>query len=257
MKAFMLAAMMMAPMAQASGAFPVDLIFIGEVHDNPAHHARQAEIVAAVQPAAVVWEMLTPEQAALVTPDLRGAALGEALDWAESGWPDFAMYAPIFDAAGNARHLGAAVPRAQARAVIEQPLAEVFGTDTARFGLDQPLPEAQQTAREALQMAAHCDALPVEMLPMMVDIQRLRDAALARAALDALARTGGPVAVITGNGHARKDWGVPAVLALAAPDVSVYVIGQAEAEVSAMHGLFDAELLADPVDRGDPCDAFR
>jgi hypothetical protein len=59
--------------------------------------------------------------------------------------------------------------------------------------------------------------LAPEILPGFVEAQRLRDAALAEAALAALEAHGAPVAIITGNGHARRDWGVPAVLAVAAP----------------------------------------
>lgn len=235
-----------------------DILFLGEVHDNPAHHAVQAEEVAALQPAAVVWEMMTEEMAERVAPELLDdpAALGAALGWDESGWPEFSVYHPIFQAAGDARHYGAALPREEARALMGKGMAEVFGDEAARFGLDRDLPEPQQAAREALQMAAHCDALPQEMLPVMVSIQRLRDARIARAALLALDETGGPVAVITGNGHARKDWGAPALVAAAAPEVRVTSIGQAETGRGAPEGGFDDLRSAPPVDRGDPCAAF-
>ena len=39
--------------------------------------------------------------------------------------------------------------------------------------------DSEQAAREAEQMAAHCDALPEDILPGFVEAQRLRDAALA------------------------------------------------------------------------------
>ena len=155
-------------------------------------------------------------------------ALGEALDWSESGWPDFTMYHPIFTAAPEAAIYGALVPRDAARAVFDTGPAEAFGPEAARYGLDRDLDPAEQTTREAMQMAAHCDALPEEMLPGMVAVQRLRDAVLARAVIRAMDETGGPVAVITGNGHARRDWGVPAVLAEVAPDLDVWVLGQTE-----------------------------
>ncbi|CUH78675.1 ChaN family lipoprotein [Tropicibacter naphthalenivorans] len=248
-------ALFLAPAAHADGGFGADVLFLGEVHDNPAHHLKQAEIITQVVPKAVVWEMLTPDQAARVTPDAQD--LGDLLQWEESGWPDFAIYAPVFDAANEATHYGAAIPRDQARAVMQTPIAEVFGADAAQFGLDQALSEDQQTAREAMQMAAHCDALPAEMLPMMVDIQRLRDAELARQALKAHTDTGGPVVVITGNGHARMDWGAPAALTLAAPDLHIYALGQGEAGRGAPDGVFNALKEAAPVDRGDPCEAFK
>ncbi|MDM8164712.1 ChaN family lipoprotein [Roseovarius sp.] len=235
-----------------------DISVLGEVHDNPAHHAAQAERVAAIAPAALVFEMLTPEQAARVTPDLRDdpEALARALDWDNSGWPDFAMYYPIFAAAPAARVYGAGVGRDEARAAMEGGFDGPMGGEAARFGLDQPLPEHQQEAREALQMEAHCNAIPEEMLPGMVRIQRLRDAMLARTALLAHEESGGPVVVITGNGHARRDWGMPALLALAAPELDLHVVGQTENEMPLVGG-FDEVLSAPPAQRDDPCAAFR
>ena len=34
-----------------------DIVLLGEIHDNPEHHANQAAIVRALQPAALVFEM--------------------------------------------------------------------------------------------------------------------------------------------------------------------------------------------------------
>lgn len=245
--------------ATAGEVTDAQVLFLGEVHDNPAHHERQAQIVAETMPRAIVWEMLTTEAAASVTPELIAdmGALEAALGWTDSGWPSFEMYYPIFAASPEAVHYGAALPREEARAVMGQSVAGVFGDEAGKFGLDQALPEDQQEAREALQMAAHCDAMPVEMLPIMVDIQRLRDAVLASAALEALEETGGPVAVITGNGHARLDWGAPANLTLAAPEVVIFALGQGEDGRGDPEGGFDVIVSAPPVDRGDPCEAFR
>lgn len=234
-----------------------DILVLGEVHDNPAHHLVQAEKIAALAPRAVVFEMLTQDQAKGGTLDVSDAATLEAvLGWQDSGWPDFAMYYPIFSAAPGARVYGAGLPRADARRAMEEGVAALFGPEAAAYGLDRPLPETEQAAREALQFAAHCEALPEEMLPAMVDIQRLRDARLAQTALEALRDTGGPVAVITGNGHARRDWGVPAYLARIAPEAAVTVIGQTE-EGAPLDGGFDLVLSSPSVARPDPCEAFR
>ncbi|MGR3313782.1 ChaN family lipoprotein [Roseovarius indicus] len=235
-----------------------DVSVLGEVHDNPAHHAAQAERVQNIAPRALVFEMLTPEQANSITPELRGDAdaLAKALDWENSGWPDFAMYYPIFAAAPDARIYGAGVGRDEARAAMDGGFDGPMDGNAARFGLDEPLPQHQQDAREALQMEAHCNAIPEEMLPGMVRIQRLRDAMLARMALEAHEETGGPVVVITGNGHARRDWGMPALLALAAPELEVHVVGQTENEMPLVGG-FDEVLSAPPAQRDDPCEAFR
>jgi uncharacterized iron-regulated protein len=235
-----------------------DVAILGEIHDNPAHHAEQAEQVDRLRPAALVFEMLTPAQAERVTPELRQyrEALESALDWDKGGWPDFAMYYPIFTAAPEAAIYGAAVPRDEARAVFENGPSAVFGKGAARYGLDRDLPADQQEARESLQMQAHCDALSEDMLPGMVAVQRLRDAVLARAVVKAMDDTGGPVAVVTGNGHARRDWGVPAVLGRVAPDLDIWVMGQTE-EDRPLEGDFDTVKYAPAPDRRDPCATFR
>lgn len=235
-----------------------DVLVLGEVHDNPAHHRLQADRVAAFAPAALVFEMLTRAQAARITPALRDdpAALAKALDWTDGGWPDFAMYYPIFAAAPDARIYGAQVPPAEARAAMEKGVATIFGPRAPDYGLTRPLPPAEQALREALQARAHCGALPDDVLPAMVQVQRLRDAALARAVVRARRETGGPVVVITGNGHARPDWGVPAVLARLAPELRVHSVGQGEGG-RPPQGRFDEVVISAYVpDRPDPCAAF-
>jgi uncharacterized iron-regulated protein len=233
------------------------IVVLGEVHDNPAHHLVQAGFVEGLSPSALVFEMLTPEQAARIGEDTPrdAASLETALDWDASGWPAFSMYYPIFAAAPDAALFGAGVTRDAARAALDDGLAVAFGEDANIFGLAAPLPASQQTEREALQAAAHCDALPAALLPGMVDIQRLRDATLARTALAALDQTGGPVVVITGNGHARADWGVPALIATARPEVTVKAVLQGEGDARPDGG-GDIVLPGPVVERGDPCAAF-
>ena len=234
-----------------------DIFVLGEAHDNPAHHAIQAQRIADIVPKALVFEMLTPDQAARAAPDMihDADAFAAALGWDGSGWPEFSYYYPIFTAAPDAAIYGAGISRDAAHGVMDAGLPGTFGAAAADYGLDRPLPDTQQIAREALQARAHCGALPPEMLPAMVEIQRLRDASLARAARTAFQQTGGPVAVITGNGHARTDWGMPALLALAAPDLGVHSLGQGEDGIPP-DGTFDEVTDAPAPDRGDPCAVF-
>ncbi|SFS95877.1 Uncharacterized iron-regulated protein [Sulfitobacter marinus] len=234
------------------------IIVLGETHDNPAHHEIQADLVATIAPKAIVYEMITEAQASQVRGDIvqEERALEKVLGWDESGWPDFSMYYPIFVAGVGAKTYGAAVPRTEARKVMGDGLAAAFGADAEVFGLDAPLDPDQQRQREAMQMKAHCDALPVELLPAMVDVQRLRDARLAQVAIKALDDTGGPVVVITGNGHARADWGMPAAIALVRPDAVTVIVGQGEGG-TVPEGRFDAVLQSPPAERDHPCLAFK
>ncbi|MCW9043245.1 MAG: ChaN family lipoprotein [Pseudopelagicola sp.] len=233
-----------------------DVVFLGELHDNPWHHENQAAAVRALAPKAVVFEMLTAEAAAQVTPALIAdkPALDAALGWAESGWPSFDMYYPIFAAAQGAAIYGALVPREAARdAIMGGDVVAAFGEGADIYGLAAPLGEAEQAEREAGQMAAHCDALPESLLPGMVLAQRLRDATMAREIVRAHDETGGPVVVITGNGHARTDWGAPRLL----PDhLSVRSIGQLERtpDETPPH---DAWIVTPQAEREDPCAGFK
>ena len=233
-----------------------DVVILGEVHDNAAHHANQALAVAVIAPKALVFEMLTPEQAALMPADRSDAAkLEAALGWNATGWPDFSMYFPIFAAAPMARIYGGDLPKGATKSAVKLGAAAGFGEDAARYGLTQPLDPADQSARQLEQAAAHCYQLPADVLPGMVQVQRLRDAALARAVVQAMADTGGPVAVITGVGHARTDTGLPIPLHLAAPDLRVLSIGQFEGAAGADEP-HDFWLISPPQPREDPCLAF-
>jgi uncharacterized iron-regulated protein len=238
-----------------------DIVILGEIHDNPEHHRVQAAIVGALQPAALVFEMFPQDDEDLVN-SLReeGAdrdALAEALRWSERGWPSFDFYADILDAAPEARVFGAEQPLAEVKRSMAEGAAAAFGPDAATYGLDQPLPPEEQAAREAMQAAAHCDALPPEMLPGMVEAQRFRDAGLADAALWARTMTGeGQVVVIAGSGHADKLRGVPAVIAVADPELVVRSLGQFEAGPEDA-GAFDQVLVATAPERADPCAQFR
>lgn len=243
-----------------SVARDADIVVLGEIHDNPEHHRIQAEIVAALQPGAIAFEMI-PQDLEAELNDLRAegadrAALAEALDWEASGWPDFDLYADILDAAPQAQVFGAGQPAEDVRRAVTEGAAEVFGPDAAIYGLDAPLPDDEQARREAMQAEAHCDMLPAEMLPGMVEAQRFRDAGLADATLWARIISGGEqVVVITGSGHADKRTGMPGMVALAEPEARLVSLGQFETPPEDP-GAYDAVLLAPPPERGDPCAAL-
>lgn len=249
------------PCAAFAGPFAdvgADVYVLGEVHDNPVHHEVQAAAIDDIRPRAVVFEMLTEAQVARLRDDRLEdpEALGELLEWEASGWPDFDMYYPIFAAARGAEVYGAAVPRDETRTAMKIGIDRAFGDAADAFGLTTDLDTDELAERLNLQLAAHCGKLPVELLPGMVDLQRLRDAVLARAALLALDEAGGPVVVITGNGHARRDWGVPTYIERIAPDLVVFALGQGE-DGGVPEGGFDQVLDAPMVEREDPCAAFE
>jgi hypothetical protein len=146
-----------------------EIVILGEVHDNPAHHVLQDAVIAAVAPTAIVFEMITAEEAALVTPDLAAEAdaLSDALDWATSGWPDFAMYAPLFAHAVRAAIYGAEVPRDAAQEAFATGAAAVFRGRCGAVRPDRSAgsrgagPSGGGTAGGPLQRAAQRRSFPV------------------------------------------------------------------------------------------------
>jgi uncharacterized iron-regulated protein len=257
--------------ARVAGA---DLVVIGELHDDPAHQAMQAALIAATRAPAAAFEMV-PATATAALADLRaGGDPGAATDAARAAadWDDYAPWRlPIAALAADAPAIGAGQDRAALIGAMKDGAAGAFDGDAARYGLDAALPAAVQASMEAEQMLSHCNAMPVAMAPAMVEAQRLRDAAFA----DALVRAGdarvrpGPAILVTGNGHARRDRGSPVYLMAAGR--TALVIGQ----VSRSHGAewrdltaqwqgadgapaFDVVILSDrPAGRADdPCAAF-
>jgi uncharacterized iron-regulated protein len=240
-----------------AAARAADIVILGEIHDNPTHHATQAAVVAALRPAALVFEMIPQaresEVNALREEGAGRQAIADALDWSETGWPDFAHYAAILEAAPAARVFGAGQSREDVRRAVAEGAATAFGPDAATYGLDRPLADGDRAAREADMQDAHCGELPPEMLAGMVEAQRFRDAGLADAALWARTMTGdGQVVVIAGSGHADRARGVPAALAVADPELTVLSVGQFEGEPGAP-GDYDLVLLAPAPERDDPC----
>ena len=265
------------PAALVEALADVDIALLGEVHDNADHHAAQAWLTESLSPAGLAFEMIPAEAegrlARLRAAGAARAVIGAALEWEARGWPDFAMYAPILEAAPAAQVTGGEVPREAlglAMGHLDMSAATTLGAAAGRYGLDAPLPEAETEAIAAEMRAAHCDAIPMEAARGMVGAQRLRDAALADAALRARAYgANGYTIVIAGNGHARRDRGAPAYIAAARADVTVAALGLLETQAAATDwrdyagpggdaaALYDYIWFTAPAPREDPCVAFR
>ncbi len=235
-----------------------DVVILGERHNTPEHQAYQAQALRDLRPATVVFEMLTPFEARRIPALIATGELRSELAAGRFHWGDLIDYADVLEAAMPARIVGAALPRDQLRDVVTQKTtaADAFGPKAGAYGLTDPLPASEQAAREDAQFEGHCQMMPREMMGGMVSAQRLRDAHFARLVIDAHAAHGGPVVLITGWGHARRDRGAPPVIARVAPGLDVFVISLTEDAANAP--LFDHHVVTQPeTGRPDPCDAFR
>ncbi|MGY8526445.1 ChaN family lipoprotein [Paracidovorax citrulli] len=138
------------------------------------------------------------------------------------GW-DWSLYRPVVALALQYELplVAANLSRTDARRVVREGVPAVFAAqERALLGLDTPLAAELAQAQQAGIAAAHGTQMPASLLPGMAMAQAARDAVMAQA-MTASARTAQatasvqhgepprPVVLIAGNGHVRKDIGVP------------------------------------------------
>lgn len=248
-----------------------DFVLLGERHDNPDHHRLQAWVVESSGARAVALEMIDSDQAArlsqyLTTSPGSAEQLGNALEWANSGWPHWSQYQPIAEAAmlRGLPVLAANLPPALARAIARDGLEALPAPLAAQLRLDPVADKAVLAGHAAEMQEAHCGKLPERSLAPFAVAQYARDAYMAWVMVDQWRRSERKVGavLIAGAGHARKDRGVPLHLARLAPDSRVVSLAFVEAGDSAMP---DAEVARLPydvvwftarVDDEDPCNAM-
>lgn len=258
------------PAAFLAEAVAARWVLLGEKHDNAAHHRLQARIVAGLGAAgrrpAVVWEMAEPEHAAALRDARAGDVedLGAALQWEARGWPSWAEYQPIAEAALRydlpmrpgkpARDRVRSVSRGEP---LPQDLAE-------RLGWRQAYPEHLEAPLLAELRASHCDRLPEAALPRMLQVQRLWDAWMADSLLAAEAAGADGAVLIAGSGHVREDRAVPwhlrrrgagEALTLALVEVAAGRVRPAD-YAAFDPARFDFVWFTPRVDEKDPCAAF-
>jgi uncharacterized iron-regulated protein len=250
-------------------AADAEFVLIGERRDNPEHQRLQAALVAVLEaigdrPRAVAFEMIPAERQLEIVEHLQGqtdaAGLGAAVGWDSTGWPDWRRYQPIAQAAldNDAQIVAADLDAAEKEAAFTQG-AQAFRTPfVRRTGLAEPWPMPLMVSMQDELRAAQCGEAPAHELIGMVRVERARDAMMADR-LAATAGTGGGV-LIAGNGHVRKDRGVPWYLARLRPGARSVSIGLLEVQDDAREpalGLpYDYVWYTARVDdRGAPCES--
>lgn len=252
-------------------------VLLGEKHDNPDHHRLQARMIAGLVTAGhrptLVLEMLTPEQIAPLEKH-RGkrpfdiAGIAGALRWGETGWPQWNIYEPIFASAvaHDLRLAAGSPPIAEVRAVARLGTSAIDRAWVRTLLLAHPLVEADEARLVETIAAAHCGHLPATSLPGMLTAQRARDAALATALLSS---SSGSAVLIAGTGHTRRDFGLPLLIAHAAPTrpsvslafVEVQINREKPSDYAAVFSAatlpFDYVWFTPAVDDTDPCTKFR
>jgi uncharacterized iron-regulated protein len=238
------------------------------MHDNAAHHRLRADLIARIAASgarpAVVLEAFDLDHAAALeaaqkdaTADAERLADAGGLDRQSWRWP---MHKPLVEAA-----LAAELPvragnlsRRSLQRAVRAPSPAFADAPWAGRLRDAPWSTAQQAGLEATIVEGHCGKLPADVVPRIAQAQRERDAAMAQALGDAATRDG--AILLAGNGHVRRDIGVPAYLA-GKPFVSVGFIetdgdvrddAVVRAELAAHPG-YDYVWLTAKADRPDLC----
>ncbi|HZI84525.1 MAG TPA: ChaN family lipoprotein [Casimicrobiaceae bacterium] len=250
---------------------------LGEIHDNPAHHVVRARLISRLAArgvrAAVVFEQFDLDNdQALRAAQAAGAdaeQLAEAgrLDRKAWSWP---MHKTILEAALSA-HLpvrAANLPRAVLRGDLRALDHDATAAWYARFHAAS-WTDAQGAELRADIVESHCGKLPEVVVPRLVLAQRMRDAAMAQALVDAATADG--AILIAGDGHVRADLGVPVYLHArgmpdaGAPSLSVGFVEASPAEEAApdfpqglvaAHPGLDFVVFTPPMRREDPCAAL-
>ncbi|WP_367395034.1 ChaN family lipoprotein [Cupriavidus sp. Agwp_2] len=230
-------------------------VLLGEVHDNAdGQQQRLGAITRAVEQGwrpAIAMEQFDRERQADIDRARRERPRDADYLIAQAGggawqWP---LYRPVVALAlqYDLPLVAANLSRADAGKIVRGGLDGLFPADERqKLGLTGELPPDLVAAQTAVLDRGHCGNFPKAMLPGMLAAQAARDAVMAQA-LRPYAQRG--AVLIAGNGHVRRDVGVPRWLAgEAGKVVSVGYVESAPAD-----GEFDMAVVVPAVARKDPC----
>lgn len=240
------------------------LLLLGEVHDNPQHHAErlrvfQALLASGARPVLALEQLDREHQAALdkllaTTPRpsvdqiIAAAAPGGGQG---SNW-NWAFYRPFIEAALQAGLpiVAANVGREEARRVMREGLSA--------HGFEAAVPADVQAALVQDIVASHCGMVDETIAARMALAQVARDQFMARV-LAQHAQRG--VVLLAGNGHVRIDVGAPRWLP---PELRArsQAVGWLErspdtAAAAAEARRYDEVRSTPPHARPDPCEGMR
>ncbi|MEK9776592.1 MAG: ChaN family lipoprotein [Quisquiliibacterium sp.] len=242
-----------------------EFMLFGEVHDHPLHHRLRYEWlsrIAASRRFAIAMEQFDePRQSDLDAARARGDSpqeLARAAGFRFDAW-DWAYYEPFVRLA-----LERGLPLFAANLSGEQARAIARGTAP---GAAPPADwsKADQLAMQDEIDQGHCAMLPAAALAPMARAQLARDATMAAVMTRAHRESGLPVLLIAGNGHVRRDLGVPRHLPALVPGARIISIGLLERQVpaqpetvqNALAGRYHIRVLTPAHPRPDPCEMLK
>lgn len=248
-------------------------ILLGETHDNSLHHKYQGLIIGQLgdkgQRLSVAFEMINDDKQELLNKGNVKSSdeLFDLLQWEKTGWPDRALYKPVFDATLNAKYniYAANLNRKKLSSIImggEEALPE----NVKQQLNENPLSEEAEAKLRTEIVESHCNLLPEHMVPQMMMGQRVKDATMAKSLVSNKNTDG--IVLIAGSGHVQK-YGVPIYLKSEDADAKAISIAWIEVdsrleqpeEYANFYGdedlPFDFVWFTPRIDRPDPCEELK
>jgi len=238
------------------------VVLLGEVHDNAAQHALRAAalrqlVVQGARPAIAFEQFDTDRQADVdrarrERPGDADYLIAQAKgrdDWRWESYRPFVALALEYDLPIVAANLS----RDQAMRVAIDGWPALFDPATRNeLRLDALPADFRRKHEEAIAMG-HCNLLPADALLPQARAQMARDLVMAQLIRPYLTRG---VMLLAGNGHVRRDIGVPFWLTKDERR-SVISIGLLERDDDGSDAEFaadfDAYVITEPAPRADPC----
>ncbi len=232
------------------------IVLLGEKHDNIDHHRLQADVLGWVvsenESTMVAFEMLDDQDLVDSATKSTAELFAQDVHWADSGWPNFSLYSPIFEMAIHSEStlLAANPPRDQ---IMTSFMAEPEVLKNAKELESSELIELRSEIDRA-----HCGYSNEEMTGAMVVVQRFKDAWMARVIQE---NSQDSLVLIAGFGHTRIDRGVPSYLSSEIYDETISIQFR-EVEITVDNPVdygSDAHLIyfTPRVDIIDPCVKFK
>ena len=235
-----------------------DIVLLGELHDNAFHHQARADLIPrfANEKTTIVAEHLPAGRRVTATGEA-GSDL-EAAGFNRSGW-GWPLHQPLFESVlgGGYALIGGNLPAGFSKELMKQGQA-AMGLAMAKSYEQSTLPGPARAQLEQDLFDGHCGKLPDKYLASMKLVQRATDISMATALL-----AHRPAVLVAGNGHVRRDYGVPQVLVALDPSLKITSVGFYEngtdrAElIKSLAGRYDFVWLTDKAQRSDPCEDFK
>jgi uncharacterized iron-regulated protein len=237
-----------------------DVLLLGEVHDHPAVHATRLRVLqdfvgrhasARGGPVTLVMEHFDVDREAQLDA-ARRAAPTDVEAWIAAGappartggagWP-WPLLRPVLELARDGdlpvRAANPSRNELRARAASGAAVPSVLA------------PAAVERLRATLE-AGHCGLLKGPQLQPMIVAQEARDRRMAEVIVAANPSADAPVVLLAGNGHVRRDFGVPAHLR-GRRVLSVGFVERASVDEALAARAYDFVLVFAPHPREDPC----